>query len=146
MYDVLETLPEDLDGYTEESVKVLEDILVQIDVELDITEQEKVDSWVEALQEAIKGLKEKQEEKPPVEDEKEPSEDKPSEDKTTSPETGDNSMIMIYAGMIVVCMFILAAKKKKSINLIIRLCKNTNLEVGPLRTDFFFWKLFYKAE
>lgn len=52
-------------------------------------------------------MKEKQEEKPPVEDEKEPS-----EDKTTSPETGDNSMIMIYAGMIVVCMFILAAKKR----------------------------------
>ena len=55
--DVLATVPEDLSIYTDETVSVLNEIINEIDRNLDATEQDIVDGYVEAVSNAIAALK-----------------------------------------------------------------------------------------
>ncbi len=55
--DIIATIPNDLSKYSEESVSALNAVLDSIDRNLDATEQDTVDGYVEALTDAIANLK-----------------------------------------------------------------------------------------
>ena len=51
------TVPKDLTIYTDETVAVLNQVINSIDYDLDITEQSKVDEYVNSINEAVSSLK-----------------------------------------------------------------------------------------
>ncbi len=53
----LAEVPSDLSGYTEASVNILNDVLAKLDYNKNITEQDDVDAMVQAVYDAIAGLK-----------------------------------------------------------------------------------------
>lgn len=54
---VLETIPDDLSIYTDESLAELNDILDSIDKNLDITNQSQIDEWAKQVETAVQKLK-----------------------------------------------------------------------------------------
>ena len=54
--EVISKIPDNLSLYTDESVAELEKVLNSIDRELDITQQEQVDNYVTAVEQAIENL------------------------------------------------------------------------------------------
>ena len=54
---VLETIPDDLSIYTDESLAKLNDVLDSIDKNLDITNQSQIDEWAKQVETAVKNLK-----------------------------------------------------------------------------------------
>lgn len=52
----LETVPDDLSIYTDESLDMLNDILDSIDKNLDITNQSQIDEWAKQVETAVKNL------------------------------------------------------------------------------------------
>ena len=67
------SVPEDLSGYTDESVSALQEVLNAVDYALHITEQETVDGYAKAIADAVNGLELKPV-APPVTEPTEPSE------------------------------------------------------------------------
>ena len=54
---VLETIPDDLSIYTDESLIVLNDVLDSIDKNVDITNQSQIDEWAKQVETTVKNLK-----------------------------------------------------------------------------------------
>ncbi len=78
--EVISKIPNDLNQYTDETIKTLNDAVAAVVKGLDITQQGKVDAMAKAILEAIEGLKEK-----PVIIDPEPVEPAPTDPKPVEP-------------------------------------------------------------
>ena len=90
-------VPADLSGYTDETVKGLKDVLALVDRNKDITKQDEVDAYAQAIENALAGLQLK------------------PADKVT--ETGDNTLVEMFAAMTMISLcglFLLNKKRKES--------------------------------
>jgi len=86
-------VPADLSGYTDETVKGLKDVLALVDRNKDITKQEEVDAYAQAIENALAGLQLK------------------PADKVTG--TGDNTLVEMFTAMTMISLCGLFLLKKK---------------------------------
>lgn len=85
-------IPEDLSVYTDESVSALREALNSVDYSLNITEQEIVDVYAQAITDAVNALELKPVEPPITEEPTEPSPTEPTiPDETTKPNAPEES-------------------------------------------------------
>ena len=82
--EVISKIPNDLNQYTDETIKTLNDAVAAVVKGLDITQQGKVDAMAKAILEAIEGLKEK-----PVIIDPEPVEPTPTDPTPVEPTPAD---------------------------------------------------------
>ena len=66
--EALAAVPEDMSGYTEESVKAVNDAVAAVERDLDITDQSKVDAMAKAINDAVAALEKKTQPGPRLED------------------------------------------------------------------------------
>ncbi len=104
--EALVKIPEDLDGYTKESVEALKAAVEAIRRNFDITKQDEVEAMAKAVEDAIAGLKKK-----PAPVPSQPSTPAPSQ--PISPATGDSSMITLYLFVMAAAVMMLRKTNKR---------------------------------
>ena len=94
----IESVPEDLSKYTDESVSVLQGALDSVDYSLDITQQKKADDYAEAITNAIYSLKLKSANPSTIKPTDEPQDKTDNSKQKTNQVKQNNSMISPHTG------------------------------------------------
>lgn len=98
--EALSKVPTDLSKYTDETVSHLNDAINSVVRNKRVTEQEVVDGYAQAINEAIQGLKEKTLETPKTDTKEDTTNKKETSDKVTSPKTGDDKNLSMLFMML----------------------------------------------
>ena len=98
--EALSKVPTDLSKYTDETVSHLNDAINSVVRNKRVTEQEVVDGYAKAINEAIQGLKEKALETPKTDTKEDTTNKKETSGKVTSPKTGDDTNLSMLFMML----------------------------------------------
>ena len=110
--EALNSVPADLDKYTEKSVEALNNAINAVDRTLKVTDQEAVDAMAQAIVDAVKGLEVKPAPKPDVK----PETPVVPETDNEVPPTGDASNLFVFVSALLASLGYIAFSFRKRFN------------------------------